>query len=61
MVKGLDKFKEYFKDFSENYIIIGGTACDLWLSENELDFRATKDIDLIIVIFILYWLSGQKN
>ncbi|MEZ5199463.1 MAG: hypothetical protein R2764_24695 [Bacteroidales bacterium] len=25
MVRG-KKFKEYFKDYSENYIIIGGTA-----------------------------------
>lgn len=23
-VKGLDKFKEYFFDFKDNYVIIGG-------------------------------------
>ena len=26
---GLDKFKESFADFSDNYVIIGGTACDI--------------------------------
>lgn len=27
-MEGLDKFREAFKDFSDNYVIIGGTACD---------------------------------
>lgn len=26
---GLNKFKEAFEDFSDNYVIIGGTACDI--------------------------------
>ncbi len=26
---GLDKFKEAFAEFLENYVIIGGTACDI--------------------------------
>ena len=26
-MEGLDKFREAFKDFSDNYVIIGGTAC----------------------------------
>lgn len=29
MVVGLDKFKEAFADFKDNYVIIGGTACDI--------------------------------
>lgn len=29
MVIGIDKFREYFKDYAGNYIIIGGTACDI--------------------------------
>lgn len=50
MVKGIDKFLEYFKGFEDNYIIIGGTACDIRFSEIGLDFRATNDIDMILVI-----------
>ena len=33
MVVGLDKFKEYFKDYPDNYVIIGGTACDIKIEE----------------------------
>ena len=50
MVAGIDIFREYFKDFKDNYIIIGGTAGDLIISEADLTPRATKDIDLILVI-----------
>jgi hypothetical protein len=31
MVRGIEKFKEYFTDYADNYIIIGGTACDILL------------------------------
>ncbi|MEO8149986.1 MAG: hypothetical protein ABI723_20270 [Bacteroidia bacterium] len=50
MVRGLDIFKSYFKDFSGSYIIIGGTACDQQFTGRGLVFRATKDIDLVLVI-----------
>jgi len=29
MVVGINKFKEYFKDYPGNYVIIGGTGCDI--------------------------------
>ncbi len=29
MVRGMEKFKEYFKSFGGNYVIIGGTACEM--------------------------------
>ncbi len=48
MVKGLDNFREYFKGFQESYILIGGTACDVLMSEAGLDFRATKDLDIVL-------------
>jgi hypothetical protein len=50
MVKGLDVFIKYFKEFSQNYVIIGGTACDLIIDEAGFYPRATKDIDLILVV-----------
>ena len=28
----------------------GGTACDILMTEEGLDFRATKDIDLVLII-----------
>ena len=48
MVTGIDSFKEWFKGSEEQYAIIGGTACDILMTEEGLDFRATKDIDLVI-------------
>lgn len=49
-IKGLDRFAEHFKDFTENYIIVGGTACSLALGDAGISFRATKDIDMIITV-----------
>jgi len=50
MVRGIDKFKEYFAKFSGNYIVIGGTACDILQENAGLQPRATKDIDIILIV-----------
>jgi len=50
MVVGLDKFKKAFADFKDNYVIIGGTACDIVLSGTDMRPRATDDIDMILVV-----------
>lgn len=50
MVKGIEKFREYFKDYSNHYVIIGGTACDFFISNAALTPRATKDIDIILIV-----------
>ena len=49
MVIGLDIFKAYFKDFGNNYLIIGGTACDIILEDAGFMPRATDDIDIILI------------
>ena len=50
MVRGFVTFKERFQGFEKQYVIIGGTACDLIMEREELDFRATKDIDMVLII-----------
>jgi hypothetical protein len=50
MVRGLEIFRQHFKDFTDNYVIIGGTACDIIIDNIGLIPRATKDIDIILVI-----------
>ncbi len=50
MVSGLTKLKEFFKDYPDNFIIIGGTACDIIIDEAGFTPRATKDIDIILVV-----------
>lgn len=29
MMKGLDVFRNYFQAYSEQYVLIGGAACDI--------------------------------
>ncbi|MCK5872968.1 MAG: hypothetical protein KAG26_09080 [Methylococcales bacterium] len=60
MVQGLEKFKEFFAGFEGSYIVIGGTACDLILSDAGLIPRATKDIDIILVVEALSKEFGEK-
>ena len=47
IVYGMNKFKEYFKDFSDKYIIVGGTATAVHLKEQALTARVSKDIDMM--------------
>ncbi len=42
MVIGIDRFKDHFREYEDEYILIGGSACDILLSEAGLTFRATK-------------------
>ena len=60
MVTGIDSFKEWFKGSEEQYAIIGGTACDILMTEDGLDFRATKDIDLVLIIEAVDANFGKK-
>lgn len=50
MVRGIDGFREWFRGYEDQYAIIGGTACDLLMTDGGLEFRATKDIDLVLII-----------
>ena len=50
MVTGVDSFKEHFRGYEDCYTIIGGTACDILMREAALEFRATRDIDMILLI-----------
>ena len=50
MVNGFTTFKGQFKGYEDQYVIIGGTACDLIMESEELPFRATKDIDIVLIV-----------
>ena len=50
MVEGLDKFRESLGTYSDNYIIIGGTACNVILEDAGTTPRVTHDIDMIVVV-----------
>ncbi len=50
MVKGLDLFREHFVSFKDQYILIGGAACDLLFEEFGAEFRATRDLDIVLCL-----------
>ncbi|RLD73277.1 MAG: hypothetical protein DRJ10_18005, partial [Bacteroidetes bacterium] len=50
MVKGLTHFADFFKNFTANYILIGGAACDVLMNKVGVNFRATKDLDIILIV-----------
>lgn len=49
-VKGLDVFRAYFASHEDSFLFIGGAACDAWFVEQGLSFRATGDLDIVLII-----------
>ena len=56
MTRGIENFREYFKDYHGQYVIIGGTACELLFAEQGFAgaFRATKDLDLVLIVELIH-------
>ena len=50
MVKGFDKFKQYFAPHSDSFIVIGGTAMQLHGQDGGPAPRVTQDIDLLVIV-----------
>ena len=50
MVNGLKLFKEQLQSFDDCYTVIGGTACSVLMGNAALEFRATQDIDMILLV-----------
>lgn len=50
MVKGIDQFRAHFEGFNDRYVLIGGAACYLAMEEAGLDFRVTKDLDIVLCV-----------
>lgn len=60
MVKGMDVFREFFSDYSDQYVLIGGAACDISFGNNDVDFRATRDLDMVLIVEALTTEFGQR-
>lgn len=48
-INGLYKFRDFFEKYTDNYVLIGGTACSVLFDEVGEDFRATKDLDVVLI------------
>lgn len=60
MVKGLDTFRKYFEEYKSQYVLIGGAACDIVFESNETSFRATRDLDMVLIVEALTPEFGEK-
>jgi len=47
---GLDLFTRRFADHQERFLLIGGAACVLAMGELGIEFRATKDLDIVLCL-----------
>jgi len=50
MVKGLELFRNRFAVYADNYILIGGTACEVFLDRAASPFRVTHDLDIVLCV-----------
>lgn len=50
MVKGLEIFKKFFQNHKNEYVLIGGAACDIIFEDAEQSFRTTRDLDLVLIV-----------
>ena len=60
MVKGIERFRDYLQDFTDEYVLIGGAACDISFKNNNADFRATKDLDIVLIVEALTSGFGER-
>ncbi len=60
MVVGLERWKEYFKEYEDKYVLIGGAACNIWEEEVNINPRATKDLDVVLIVEALTVDFGKR-
>ena len=50
MVVGIERFRNHFAGHEHQFVLIGGAACELIMDDAGLPFRATKDLDLVLIV-----------
>lgn len=48
-MQGGDFLTDYMQEYSDDYILIGGNACALNFEDNGATFRATIDLDIVLI------------
>jgi hypothetical protein len=49
MAEHFKNFFDFFKDYEDRYVIIGGQAASILLEDGGTDPRATRDLDIIVI------------
>jgi hypothetical protein len=50
VVTGLDRFAEHFAGYGDRYVLIGGAATFVAMDAAGIDFRVTKDLDIVLCL-----------
>jgi hypothetical protein len=50
MVRGLDRFVAHFAAYQDRYVLIGGAALFVAMENAGLEFRVTKDLDIVLCL-----------
>ncbi len=50
MHQKIKHFCSFFKDFKDCYTLIGGAACTIWYIDQLPNFRATRDVDIVLIL-----------
>jgi len=50
IISRMQSFKDWFHGYEDHFVVIGGGACSLIMEEIGSDFRATRDIDIVLLI-----------
>ena len=50
MINGMDVFLDYFVDYVDQYVLIGGSACEMVMEDKGLTFRSTADLDVVLIV-----------
>jgi glutathionyl-hydroquinone reductase len=60
MVVGLDRWRQHFAGFEDRYALVGGVACDRLFEEAGIEFRATKDLDVVLLVELLDAIFAER-
>ena len=61
MVKGLDTFRKYFEEYEDQYVLIGGAACDVLRITAELLLEKTESLPASVKTDIDTFIASLEN
>jgi hypothetical protein len=50
VVGGLERFRDHFSAFNDRFVLIGGAAVDMLMDRAGIDFRVTRDLDVVLLV-----------
>jgi hypothetical protein len=50
VVGGLERFRDHFSAYGDRFVLIGGAAVDMLMDRAGIDFRVTKDLDVVLLV-----------